>query len=195
MKTRKKATVLLMILGILLIAASASTVILSHTAQKQAAEGAKQDVTALFSLIPDIYSGAPDGRSNTAMAALELNGTDFSGILEVPLYDAVLPLCSTWDKRDVNSHPCIYTGSMYDSSLVIGGSGNRGQLDFLKWLTGGDRVSVTDMTGLRYSYLVSDVMATKDVSYENLTAQDADLILFARDTFGTSYTLVLCKLK
>lgn len=184
-----------MFLGILLIAASASTVIFGYIAQNKAAEGVKQTVTEIFSLIPDQRTGVPDDRHNTEMPAMELGGTDFAGVVEVPLYNTVLPLGSTWDKYDTSKHPCIYTGSIYDSTLVIGGSQNPGQFDFMRWITGGDLVSVTDMTGLQFTYLVSDVQKTKDVTYENLTSQEADLVLFARDSYSLYYTLVLCRLK
>ena len=192
---KKKRTLLIMVSGILLIAASAAVILFSYTAQNKAEEEAKQAVTAIFDLIPEVYTGAPDGRQNTEMPVMELGGEDFAGIVEVPLYNRVLPLGSAWGKYRVTKHPCIYTGSMYDGSLVIGGSENPGQFDFMKQITGGDLITVTDMTGMRYSYLVSDVQKTKDVSYENLTSLDADLVLFARENYGTGYTLVLCNLK
>ena len=192
---KKTVNRLIMVLGILLIIAAAALLLFSQYVEKQAAEGIKQDVTAILSVMPDVHAGAPDGRQNREMPVMELNGTDFAGLIEVPSYHAVLPLGSAWDRREASLHPCIYTGSMYDSSLIIGGSGSSGQLDFTDRISGGDLVTVTDMTGLRFSYLVYDVIRTKDVSYENLTAQDADLVLFSKGNYGTEYSLVLCKLK
>ena len=191
----RKLTRGIMILGIILMAAAVSLVLLSQSHQKQAEEASKQTAEALLSFMPEIRTGAPDGRLNTEMAVFEFGGTDFAGVLEVPAYNAVLPVGNVWDKKTVSNHPLRYTGSMYDSSLVIGGSENKGQLDFVKWIIGGDLVMVTDMTGLRYSYLVSDVEFTKDVSYENLTGKKGDLVLFSRNPYSMEYTIVICKLK
>lgn len=194
-KKNKKLTRLIMVLGILLIAASAVTVVFTQTAQKSAAEEARQTAEYLLTLMPEIQAGAPDGRTDTQMPVIELEGTDFAGVVEVPVYDTMLPMGNTWSRHSVSKHPCRFSGSPYDSSLILGGSGNQGQFDFMKWITGGDLVTVTDMTGLRFSYLVSDVLKTKDVSSENLLSMDADLVLFAGNGFSADYTVVLCHRK
>ena len=115
---KKTVNRLIMVLGILLIIAAAALLLFSQYVEKQAAEGIKQDVTAILSVMPDVvHAGAPDGRQNREMPVMELNGTDFAGLIEVPSYHAVLPLGSAWDRREASLHPCIYTGSMYDSIL------------------------------------------------------------------------------
>ena len=88
-----------------------------------------------------------------------------------------------------------FSGSMYSGSLIIGGSDNPGQLDFMKLITGGDTVYLTDMTGGRYSYTVTEILKTTDVSHDNLAAGDAALVLFVRNTYGFDYTVVRCALK
>ncbi len=197
MKTKKKSifTRVLMAAGILLIAAAVSLLLIDQNSQKKYAESSRETAALLQSLIPEAHGGMYTGGTIVEMPVMEIGGTDFVGILEVPSYNVLLPVQSDWQKKDVVCHPCRYAGSMYYGSLVIGGSMNQGQLDFLEWASLNDLIAVTDMTGLRTSYLVYDVVHTKDVSDENLTGQGADLVLFARNTYGSDYTLVLCERK
>lgn len=178
----------LVALAVLLFAASRILIVRNE-------ERARETVETLYELMPSVRDGAPDGRAETAMPVLELDGTDFAGILEIPAFGTVLPLCGTWDAGDVTKYPHRFTGSMYDGSLVIGGSDNPGQLDFMKAVSIGDTVYLTDAAGERYRYTVSWVEKTKDVSASHLCDADADLTLFARNTYGFEYTVVRCVLK
>ena len=128
------------------------------------------------------------------MAAMEVDGMDFVGIVDIPAYGRELPVYGHWEAGKVSSFPCRYTGSIYDGSLIIGGSDNAGQFDFMKLITVSDPVHITDMTGARYSYTVTDIRITRDVSTGSLRGQNADLVLFARNTATLDYTLVLCHL-
>ncbi len=185
---------LLLIFGIALVVISLGFLLISTVSQRTASRQARQLVIQLRQLMPQTYQGTLDDRVNVVMPSMEVEGTNFCGILEVPAYNADLPICDVWNAGSVDRFPCRFTGSVYDGSLVIGGSDNSGQLDFMKQITGGDRIYVTDMTGARYSYTVSDVFRTGDVSLENLTGQEGDLVLYAKNSFSMDYTLVICKI-
>ena len=83
---------------------------------------------------------------------------------------------------------------MHSLDLIIGGSDNEGMFDFMKLITGGDYVYVTDMSGACFSYRVSEIVQTDDPTPENLMGEDADLVLFAKNTFSFGYTVVRCKI-
>lgn len=197
MKSKKKSifTRVLMAAGVLLIISAVSLLLIDQNSQKKYAESSRETAALLQSLIPEAHGGMYTGEIGMEMPVMEIGGSDFSGILEVPAYNVLLPVRSDWQKKEIASQPCRYSGSMYEGNLVIGGSMNQGQFDFLEWAGLNDLITVTDMTGLRASYLVYDVVHTKDVSYENLTGQGADLVLFARNTYGRDYLLVLCERK
>ena len=190
----RKRTQIPLILGILLILLAVLAVFGTQVFQKQAAEKADVLYTQLLALMPEVQDTAPDGRTDPAMPLLEVEGTDFAGVMELPAYGTTLPLCAHWNPAAVARYPCRYTGSLYDNSLIIGGSDAPGQLDFTKTVTNGDTVYVTDTTGGRYRFTVTAIEKTKDVSAENLS-RDADLTLFARNTYNLDYTVIRCSLK
>lgn len=151
---------------------------------------AEETAQTLLSLMPEVQKGVPDGRTRTEMPVLELDGADFAGVLEIPAYDVCLPFCNAWSASGVQKYPHRFAGSMYDGTLVIGGSDNGGQLDCIDVISIGDTVYVTDVTGEQYAYTVTWVEKTKDVSAERLCDGQYDLTLFARNTYGFEYTVV-----
>ncbi|MBE6714007.1 MAG: sortase [Ruminococcaceae bacterium] len=190
-----KLSALLWGIGAFLLIAAVLWVLVFHSLQDKNAREAKRLAKELYSLMPPIQDSFPDGRADTSMASIELGGADFAGVIEIPAYKACLPIYGKWDKSLVDKYPCRYTGSVYDASLIIGGSDNNGQFDFMKIITGGDKVLVTDTSGERYTYTVTRVKKTKDVSTKSLQNAGGDLILFARNTYSLDYTVVICSLK
>lgn len=192
---RKKINRIVLIIGVLLIAAALGVLAFSQTEQQNAAEEAAEFVAQIRELMPQVQDTVPDNRADKSMPILEIDGKDFVGILEVPAYQAQLPIAAVWDPAEVTNYPCRYTGSVYENSLIVGGSDNEGQFDFMQIITGGDIIKITDVTGLRYTYVVTRIEKTSDVSTENLCTDEADLTLFARNTYGLDYTVVRCDLQ
>ena len=190
----KKWTSALLILGILLVLASALFAGWSLFSQSRAEQNREIILTQLQSLMPTPRNGAPDGRSDPALPRLALEGADFVGIVELPLFQTVLPVGADWSEDTVSEYPCRYWGNPYEKSLILGGSDGAGQFDFMKSITEGDAVFFTDVTGLRFSYTVSRIFFTEDVSFEALSSAEGDLILFARNTYSLDYTVVCCTL-
>ena len=85
-------------------------------------------------------------------------------------------------------------GSVYDKSLILGGCDNQGQLDFMKAISISDYVYFIDTMGARYTYVVTDIEITDDVSTTNLKSKNADMVFFAGNTYSMDYTVVRCKL-
>lgn len=180
--------------GIVLVLAAVALLIVTRVAIPKNQSNAELIVSRLTELMPEATDGYPDGKGDKVMPCLELDGVDFVAIIDIPLYGVSLPVCNVWEGADVDKYPHRYTGSLYDNSLVLGGSDNKGQFDFMKLISNGDTVYVTDMTGVRYSFSVCDIEKTDDVSYANLVNEDCDLTFFARNTYGFDYTVVRCKL-
>ena len=92
------------------------------------------------------------------------------------------------------SHPCRFWGSVYDSSLVIGGADQQGQFDFCDQIDIGNAVIITDMTGAAFSYTVACVERAARADADWLLSEDYDLTIFAKDAFSLEYLAVRCRL-
>ncbi len=193
-KTKIKASTITLLLGVLLLTAAIGLLIVTQMRQKQAAYDSKELVTQLRTMMPEVHDEVPDDRVNTLMPAMAVDGISFCGIIELPIYNTELPIRESWDKTAALYVPCKYLGSLYDGSLIIGGSEKHGQFDFMQQITKGDCVYITDMVGGKYSYSVSVVKKSSNVSTDYLKSIDADLVLFARNTYSLDYTVVGCKL-
>ncbi len=193
-KPRIKVSTITLLLGVLLIIIAMVLLIMTQMSQKQAAYDSKEIVTQLRTMMPEVHDEVPDDRVNMMMPAMTLDGISFCGIIELPIYNTELPIRQSWDKTAALYVPCKYLGSLYDGSLIIGGSDKHGQFDFMQQITKGDCVYITDMVGGKYSYTVSVVKKSSNVSTDYLKSMDADLVLFARNTYSLDYTVVLCKL-
>ncbi len=182
------------LLGALLIAASLIWLVTAELLQSSAVRDAQKAVAALRAAMPVPYDTVPDDRVEMTMPAMMVEGESFCGIIEVPAYSRELPIREVWDSGAVSVCPCRYMGSIYNGSLIIGGSDSQGQFDFIRKIGNGDKIFVTDMAGGRYTYAVTDIRRSDDVSTAYLTSIDFDLVLFAKNSFAFDYTVIRCKL-
>lgn len=162
--------------------------LLNRFHQKQTAEIIRQ----IESLLPQAGTGSPHDYSSAELPVLQLEGQEFSGLIRIPSFGVTLPMGSSWDSRDISRYPCRFWGSMYDGSLVIGGKDQPGQLDFFPRLDPGEKIIVTDMTGIQFHYTVTRIDRSKHADAENLITDDWDLTLFVRDSTSLDYILVRC---
>lgn len=181
------------VIGVILVVTSLLMLVFSQITRKTAANNVKETVLVLQELMPDSNTAVADDRANIIMPAVGIEDKSFVGIIEVPKYNKKLPIHEIWDKKQIYNYPCRYLGSIYDSSLIIGGSDNEGQFDFVKLIENDDAVLITDMTAGCYKYKVCDIRRTKDVSAEYLTSYDADLVIFAKNSLSFDYTVIRCK--
>ncbi len=190
----KRVSQIILILGILLFASALALLVVNRIAIPGNKDKAAAITEEMKELMPEVQNGYPDGKGDTVMPSIELDGVDFVGIIEIPAYNVCLPVANKWSAKDVSKYPHRFDGSIYDSSLIIGGSDNEGQFDFMKNISTGDTVYFTDTLGARYTYAVSEILITEDVSYEKLSDGEGELSFFARNSYGFEYTVVRCKL-
>ena len=185
---------IILVLGIVLFVAAMALFVVSRIAIPNNKDKAEGIIAELYNLMPEVKNGYPDSKGDVVMPSIELDTIDYIGIIEIPAYEACLPVANLWSAKDVNKYPHRFSGSVYDGSLIIGGSDNEGQLDFMKEISNGDSVHFTDTLGNRYTYTVSNIVVTEDVSYEKLSDGEWDIAFFARNSYGFEYTVVRCKL-
>ena len=157
-----------------------------RTSQKQS----QTYVDTLRTLIPEPQSAVLEARRDNTMPVLSLNGTDFIGILEMPLYDSALPVCGDW--CEPSRYPHRFGGSIYEGSLQIGGTTQPGQYDFYREISVGDQIFFTDMEGNRYTLEVSDLRYEKHADQAALQRHNVPLTLFLKNIYGFEYLIVFC---
>lgn len=181
-------------MGITLIALSISLLLFFHLRAKHSEGNAQAMVTQIEAYLPQRTAGIPDLYTNMEMSVLSTEDGDFAGIVEIPAYGRSLPLGAQWETARLSSWPCRFSGTVYDSSLVIGGSSQPGQFDFFGQLQPGAAIIVTDMTGAQFRYTVSRIDHSQSADASRLIHPDYHLTLFARDVATTDYLIVRCLL-
>ena len=124
------------------------------------------------------------------MSVLSVNGTDFVGIIEMPLYDLELPVCSNWGQT--YKYPCHFSGSIYNSTMQIGATTQKGQYDFYRELSVGDTLMYTDMEGNRYSFEITGLRYDDHSNQTALHREESALTLFIKNIYSFEYLIVFC---
>lgn len=184
---------LLQKLGLLLVILSCVLLLGSELFAMHNSTSAQNLAEKLKAVLPERTEGNPENYSETVMPILQLKKQDFSGLLEIPDYGVSLPVGSSWNRTMVFRYPCRFWGSAYDQSLIIGGSGRKGQLDVCGKLDLGDRILLTDVAGARFSYEVNRIDRRKHADMDTFGEYDSDLVLFAEDSASSGYIIVRCQ--
>ena len=192
MKNQKKFSLsrLFISLGILLLAGAAVLMIAWQWNIHTAAQKAESYVHMLRTVMPAPQGAVVQQRSNNTMPALSLGGTDFAGILEMPRFDSALPVGADWGNS--SKFPCRFDGSIYDGSMQIGATSQKGQYDFYRQIAVGDPVFFTDMEGNRYAYIITDLRYEQHADQAALRRKEAPLTLFIKNVYALEYIVVFC---
>ena len=150
----------------------------------------KTSVDMIRMLVPEPQSTVLEERRDNTMPILSLDGTDYVGILEFPRYGSSLPVCADWG--DVSKHPCLLSGSIYNGTMQIGGTSQKGQYDFFREIYAGDTLYFTDMEGKRYAYEVTDIRYEKHADQDSLKRREAALTLFIKNVYAFEYVVIFC---
>lgn len=143
-------------------------------------------------LLPNRTVGGPEEYANSDMPVLQVDGEDYAALLRVPAFGVTLPVAGEWNTGALLSCPHRFWGSVYDHTLIIGGSGQKGQFDFCGRLDLGNKITVTDMTGAQFSYEVARIDRRRQADMQTFQEVDSDLILFVRDDATLDYIIVRC---
>lgn len=150
----------------------------------------KDYVCTLKSLIPPAQNTVLEERRDNEMPVFSLEGNDFVGILEIPLYESELPVCADWG--NVSKYPCRFGGSIYNGTLKVGVTSQNGQYDFYRELSVGDDVFFTDMEGNRYSFKITSLRYEKHADINTLNKNDGELTVFIKNLYAFEYLVVSC---
>lgn len=180
----------LIIIGVCLLAAATILLFVWQRNIHASEQKAKEYVSVISELIPEPQGAVPEERRDNTMSTLSIDGTDFVGILELPQYDSALPVCAKWGRP--SKYPCKFSGSVYDRTLQIGGTSQKGHYDFYRDISVGDSVFFTDMEGNRFSYSVTNIRYEKNADQSTLLREDASLTLFIKNMYAFEYIIISC---
>ena len=176
--------------GCLLILGSLGLLIVFQVRAHRAREANAEIVRTMEAILPAPREGAADTYRNMEMPVLEIGGEDFVALLEVPAFGLALPVGADWGAEQ--AHPCRFWGSVYDGSFIVGGYDQAGQFDFFDRILDGAAVTVTDMTGAVFSYVVERVERSDSAEAEVLMDSGAELTLFVRHAHLLEYITLRC---
>lgn len=189
MKRKKN---LLLLSGICLILASFCFMMFFGIRAHIGTKKSQKLLSQITALLPKTTQSAGEAYQDAGMPVLALDGTDYVAVLEVPAYGVALPVADCWDSKTLYCTPGRFSGSAYNRTLIIGGADAPGQLSFCDQIENGSVITVTDMTGVRFSYTVSRVDRADHAQAQWLMSDDYDLTLFCRDAHSSRYIAVRC---
>ena len=191
---KKRKFPLVLVLGICLILVSVSLVFVFQIRMHLGAQHCKRILSSMEQVLPERTEGAPGTYLSSAMPVLEIEEVDYVAMLEVPAYDVVLPVLDRWDSNNLIFSPSRFYGSAYDNTLIIGGADDSRQFGFCDKIEHGALITVTDMTGSQFTYMVSKVDRAKHAETQWLMDGNYALTLFCHDVYSMEYIAVRCDL-
>ena len=147
-------------------------------------------VQTLQALIPEPQGAALEERRDNTMTMLSVDKIDFIGILEMPRFNSKVPVCAYWG--NVSKYPCCFSGSIYDRTMQIGATSQKGQYDFYREISVGDTILFTDMEGNRYNYTITNLRYAKHADQSSLNRTDSALTLFIKNMYDFEYLIISC---
>ena len=176
--------------GVCLLIGAIATLALWRWNINNSEKQAQYYANTLWALIPEPQNAVPEERRDNTMSVLSVDGTDFVGIVEFPRYDSALPVCADWGKT--SKYPCRFRGSVYDGTIQIGATTQKGQYDFYRELSVGDTVLFTDAEGNRYTFAITSMRHEKHADQASLQHEKAALTLFVKNIYSFEYLIVYC---
>ena len=104
--------------------------------------------------------------------------------------NAGIMVCADWGESD--QYPCRFFGSIYDGTLHIGATSQKGQYDFYREISVGDIVYFTDIEGNCYTFEVTGLRYQKHADQEALQQEESALTLFIKNLYAFEYLVVYC---
>ena len=187
-KNKKKLSV---ILGICLFVTAVSILVWWIWNVNVSKERSEAYAESLLSLFPTPEGNIPEERADNTMPTFSIDGTDFVGVLEFPRFNSKLPVGNEWG--ETHKYPCRFFGSVYDRTIQIGATTQKGQIDFYREISVGDSAIFVDLQGCMYSYTVSNLRYEKHADKSALQKEEADLVIFVKNIYAFEYLIIYCK--
>lgn len=205
--TKKKLGLLLIIMGIMLIAAALSLNYYNYFHEKQSNKRMEAVLSDLKTQISDssedsdssspfdIFdnSRSTDSEIDDPDKDIVLDGNSYIGLISFPTLGQEFPVTRGWSYAAMNTAACQYSGRRVDNDLIICAHNYTGFFDKLDKLSSGDQVIFTDVYGREFNYTVTNSELLSGWDSPSLIkggGSDWDLTLFTCTWSGYSRVTV-----
>lgn len=188
----KKAGILLVLVGAVLIVSALSLLLFNQMEDAQAGKNAEILLTKVQSEIENDDGSTEVENESEQMETIEIDGYDYIGYLSIPELDLKLPVMAEWDYTRLNLAPCRQFGSTKTNDLVVAGHNYKKHFGNLSKLIVGDLVIFTDVNGDEITYEVVTSKMLEPTQVEEVQNSGYDLVLYTCTYSGQKRTTVFC---
>lgn len=214
---KRKAGMICMILGAVLIGAALSLFLYNEWDSARAEERAEQVLEQMQKQTED--DAAEEETENENLGGEEtkrteqentladtddfgekmisIDGNEYIGWISIPSISLELPVMAQWSEEGLKTAPGRYAGSLAEDNLVIAGHNYRRHFSPIKWLEPGTEVCFTDAEErVRYYEIEETEELLPDQVDAMITKTETDtwdLTLFTCTTSGQARCAVRCK--
>lgn len=204
----KKAGIVILILGAVLIVSALLLVLRNRQEAQEAGQEAQtllSDVDALIAIretqetqpSSTVVEAETEAETTEPTLAPELpvgsmNGYDYVGYVEIPSLSLRLPVMAEWSYERLYVAPCRQFGSSRTDDLVIAAHNYYTHFGRLKELEAGDTVLFTDMDGIVNTYAVDRLDTIDPYDVDAALNSGYALVLYTCTTGGGSRVTVFC---
>ena len=130
---------------------------------------------------------APSDEYNSTLPKIEIDNTDYVGILSLPTYKVLLPIQSKCN----NSFLSIESSCTYSSNpLIILGTNLKNSFTSYKLYNLNDEVTFTNTLGQTFQYKISKI--TRIDTLQSLSKYNDDLIIIIKNYYDVKYIIICC---
>lgn len=201
-KHQSKPGTLLILLGILLIAAALALIFYNKWDSDRAGEAA----ASVLEMLPEPETVVPVNpilhktlenkiEEDPPMAIMAVDGNGYIGTIEVPGLELKLPVMAEWSYDNLEISPCVYSGSYFNGDLVICGHNYSSHFGPLRSISPGADIYLTTVDGYSYHYRVDNIETLQPSEHATMVEPtDWDLTLFTCTTGGQTRCTIRCSL-
>lgn len=199
---KKKAGIVFVILGAVLILSALFLFYLNQKENEEAGEEARMALQAVQEAIEARNEAeemnAADSKEDTELQqeeadTVEIDGYDYVGYLAIPCLGLELPVMEDWSYSKLKIAPCRQAGSVKSDDLVIAGHNYERHFGKLKLLAQGEALTFTDINGQIFEYIVGEVTTLEPTAVDEVLNSEWDLVLYTCTYGGASRVAVGCE--
>lgn len=132
---------------------------------------------------------APSYEYDNNLPKIEINNTDYIGVLNIPKYQILLPIESRCKKnilKDVST--CLYSKSNF---IILGNNLRSSFINYKKYSIN-DQITFTNSLGQIFEYEIIKIERISNL--EDISSYNKDLIIAIKDYYSMNYILLLCNI-